>query len=196
MTVVNEPQVEYGFIGKLADLKYTYRADIRDRNSLELNFRRKFEALNRVNLSDAEFARLRDEIITSDVFAASKILRQKNTFMREDGTPLQYTLVDIRDWCKNEYEVINQFRINTKDTNHRYDVILLINGRYSRRVSMDEIEQNGYNLNISRYVSTSVDEEVIDLAEVNKQLVDIDKKIADARNRHNAFLKELGLKEI
>eukprot|EP01012_Entosiphon_sulcatum_P027024 TRINITY_DN32572_c0_g1_i1.p1 TRINITY_DN32572_c0_g1~~TRINITY_DN32572_c0_g1_i1.p1 ORF type:complete len:250 (-),score=39.05 TRINITY_DN32572_c0_g1_i1:817-1527(-) len=68
--------------------------------------------------------------------------------------------------------------------------------RYSRRVSMDEIEQNGYNLNISRYVSTSVDEEIIDLAEVNKQLVDVDKKIADARNRHNAFLKELGLDPI
>ena len=68
--------------------------------------------------------------------------------------------------------------------------------RYSRRVSMDEIEQNGYNLNISRYVSTSVDEEIIDLAEVNKQLVDIDKKIADARDRHNAFLKELGLDPI
>jgi type I restriction enzyme M protein len=68
--------------------------------------------------------------------------------------------------------------------------------RYSRRVSMDEIEQNGYNLNISRYVSTSVDEEVIDLAEVNKQLVDIEKKIADARNRHNEFLKELGLPTI
>ncbi|MFC1224205.1 type I restriction endonuclease subunit R [Pedobacter sp. BG31] len=126
--IVNEPQVEYGFIGKLTDLKYTYRADIRDRNALELNFRRKFDALNRVNLSDAEFARLRDEIVTPDVFIASKNLRQKNTFIREDGTPLQYTLVDIKDWCKNEYEVINQLRINTKDTNHRYDVILLING--------------------------------------------------------------------
>ncbi|MFC1224209.1 type I restriction-modification system subunit M [Pedobacter sp. BG31] len=68
--------------------------------------------------------------------------------------------------------------------------------RYSRRVSMEEIAQNGYNLNISRYVSTSVDEEIIDLTEVNKQLVDIDKKIADARNRHNAFLKELGLPSI
>jgi len=68
--------------------------------------------------------------------------------------------------------------------------------RYSRRVSMEEIEQNGYNINISRYVSTSVDEEIIDLAEVNKQLVDIDKEIADARNRHNEFLKELGLPTI
>ena len=127
-SVVNEPQVEYGFIGKLTDLKYTYRTDIRDRKSLELNFRRKFETLNRVNLTDSEFARLRDEIVTPDVFQASKNLRQKNTFTREDGTPLQYTLVDIKDWCKNEYEVINQFRINTTDSNHRYDVILLING--------------------------------------------------------------------
>lgn len=44
-SIVNEPQVEYGFTGKLTDLKYTYRIDICDRNSLELNFRRKFEAL-------------------------------------------------------------------------------------------------------------------------------------------------------
>jgi len=65
--------------------------------------------------------------------------------------------------------------------------------RYARRVSMEEIAQNGYNLNISRYVSISLDEEIIDLAVVNQQLVDIEKKITDARNRHNEFLKELGL---
>jgi len=56
--MVNEPQIEYGFVGKLIDLKYTYREDIRDRKSLEDNFKKKFEALNRVNLTDAEFARL------------------------------------------------------------------------------------------------------------------------------------------
>ncbi|MNK34416.1 putative type I restriction enzymeP M protein [compost metagenome] len=68
--------------------------------------------------------------------------------------------------------------------------------RYSRRVSMEEIEQNGYNLNISRYVSTSVEEEVIDLAEVNKKLIAINEKIEDARKRHNEFLNELGLPNI
>jgi type I restriction enzyme, R subunit len=125
---VTEPQVEYGFIGKLTDLKYTHRSDIRDRKSLEENFRKKFETLNRVNLTDAEFARLRDEIINPDVFIASKKLRERNTFQREDGTPLQYTLVNIKDWCKNDYEVINQLRMNTENSNHRYDVILLING--------------------------------------------------------------------
>ncbi|WP_026904853.1 type I restriction-modification system subunit M [Pedobacter glucosidilyticus] len=68
--------------------------------------------------------------------------------------------------------------------------------RYSRRVSMEEIEQNAYNLNISRYVSTSVDEEVIDLDEVNVKLVEIEKSIKEARDKHNSFLRELGLKEI
>lgn len=65
--------------------------------------------------------------------------------------------------------------------------------RYSRCVSMCEIKDNDYNLNISRYVSTAKEETPIDLAKVHKQLVDIDSKIEDARNRHNAFLKELGL---
>lgn len=127
-SIVNESQIEYGFIGKLTDLKYVNRSDIHDRKALEQNFREKFEALNRVHLTNAEFARLRDEIINPDVFQASKILRQRNTFIREDSTPLQYTLVNIRDWCKNEFEVVNQLRMNTEESYHRFDVILLING--------------------------------------------------------------------
>jgi type I restriction enzyme M protein len=65
--------------------------------------------------------------------------------------------------------------------------------RYSRRVSMEEIEQNGYNLNISRYVSTATTEEKIDLKVVNERLVSIEKDIKAARDKHNGFLKELGL---
>ena len=65
--------------------------------------------------------------------------------------------------------------------------------RYSKRVSMEEIEKQGYNLNISRYVNTSVEEEKIDLREVNLKLVEINKNIKAATDRHNEFLKELGL---
>lgn len=125
---IKENQIEQRLIGKLTDLKYNPRPDIRDRESLEQNFRQKFEALNRVHLTDAEFARLRDEIVTADVFTAAKTLRERNYFQREDGTPLHYTLVNIKDWCKNDFEVINQLRINTDNSHHRYDVILLING--------------------------------------------------------------------
>jgi type I restriction enzyme, R subunit len=125
---VKEEQVEYGFIGKLQGLKYQYRADIRDRASLERNFRERFEALNRVHLSDGEFARLLDEIVTPDVYAAARTLRERNAFTRDDGTPLNYTLVNIKDWCKNSFEVVNQLRINTDYSHHRYDVLILING--------------------------------------------------------------------
>lgn len=68
--------------------------------------------------------------------------------------------------------------------------------RYARRVSMDEIEKNGYNLNISRYVSTSIDEIKIDLKEVNDKLTDINKSIKINTDLHNQFLKELGLPPI
>lgn len=65
--------------------------------------------------------------------------------------------------------------------------------RYSRRVSMDEIEKNGYNLNISRYVSTSIDEVKIDLKQVNTKLTSINESIKTNTDKHNEFLKELGL---
>jgi type I restriction enzyme M protein len=68
--------------------------------------------------------------------------------------------------------------------------------RYARRVSMDEIEKNGYNLNISRYVSTSLDEIQIDLNSVNEKLTSINESIKINTDKHNAFLKELGLKTI
>lgn len=127
-TQVREQDIETAFLSKLDDLKYTLRSDIRDRASLEQNFREKFEALNHVRLTDSEFARLLDEIITPDVFNAARTLRTINAFTRDDGSPLNYTLVNIKDWCKNSFEVINQLRINTDNSHHRYDVILLING--------------------------------------------------------------------
>nr|WP_320412339.1 N-6 DNA methylase [Candidatus Manganitrophus noduliformans] len=65
--------------------------------------------------------------------------------------------------------------------------------RYARRVAMEEIEKNDYNLNISRYVSTATAEEEVDLQAVNRGLVELEQKIAAAISRHNEFLKELGL---
>jgi type I restriction enzyme, R subunit len=138
--MTKEIQIEDSLIAKLTDLKYTHRADIRDKASLEKNFREKFQALNRVNLTDSEFERIFKEIINPDVFASSKRLREINTFTREDGTPLHYTLVNIKDWCKNEFEVINQLRINTNNSHHRYDVILLINGIPVVQIELKSLE--------------------------------------------------------
>ena len=65
--------------------------------------------------------------------------------------------------------------------------------RYARRVDMAEIERNDFNLNISRYVSTAQAEAAIDLKAVHDDLVTIEKDIVEAKQRHNAFLAELGL---
>jgi type I restriction enzyme R subunit len=123
-----ELDLEESLVKKLRDLKYEYRPDIHDRATLEANFREKFDALNRVTLTDGEFQRLLDEIVTPDVYEAARSLRNREAFVRDDSTPLNYTLVNIKDWCKNSFEVVNQLRINTDNSHHRYDAILLING--------------------------------------------------------------------
>ena len=123
-----ERDLENGLIETLRGLKCTVRPEIRDRAALHANFRKHFETLNKVALTDGEFDRLLSEIITADVFDAATRLRERNSFVRDDGTPLNYTLVNIKDWCKNTFEVVRQLKINTLNSHHRYDVMLLING--------------------------------------------------------------------
>lgn len=123
-----ESQIEQHFIRHLEGLGYVYRKDIKDRASLEANFRNKFEALNNVRLTDGEFERLMGNIVSSDVYKASKTLRDKVEVIHDDGTTRFYPLVNLQNWCKNDYEVINQLRINTHSSYHRYDVIILVNG--------------------------------------------------------------------
>ncbi|WP_291727854.1 type I restriction endonuclease subunit R [Bernardetia sp.] len=126
--MTKEIQIEKRLIEQLKELKYVHRPDITDRRTLEGNFKAKFEALNRVRLTDNEFERLKEDIIGADVFKASKLLREQQYFKREDSTPLYYTLVNTKEWCRNEFEIVSQLRINTENSYHRYDVILLING--------------------------------------------------------------------
>ena len=80
------------------------------------------------------------------------------------------------------------------------DYVLFINaaehfekGKRQNRLLAEHIEKEGFNLNISRYISTAQAEEEIDLQAVHRQLADIEKEIATAKDKHNGFLKELGL---
>lgn len=149
---MTEKQIEQSFIEKLVELKYSYRSDITDRASLERNFREKFETLNRVTLTEGEFQRLLEGIISPDVFTAARMLRERTSFTRDDGTPLNYTLVNIKDWCKNTFEVINQLRINSDNSHHRYDVIILING-----VPVVQVELKTLGINPRRAMEQIVD---------------------------------------
>jgi type I restriction enzyme M protein len=68
--------------------------------------------------------------------------------------------------------------------------------QYSRRVTMDEVVANDYNLNISRYIRTAEAEAEIDLAATHAELLNLEKTIRDATTRHNGFLQELGVSEL
>lgn len=147
-----EDTIEHKFLQKLKELKYIYRDDIRDRDSLEANFQQKFNELNRVNLSDNEFNRLLEKIITPDVFIASNMLRVINDFIRDDNTPLRFTLVNIKEWCKNTFEVINQPRVNTRNSYQQYDVIILING-----LPLVQIELKKYDITPRKAMQQIID---------------------------------------
>jgi len=95
-----------------------------------------------------------------------------------------------------------QNRLRTGDNGEPNDIRKIIDTyvqrpkeveRYARRVGIDEIEENDYNLNITRYVSTAEPETIIDLAETHKKIVEADKDIREMTKKHNAFLQELGL---
>lgn len=124
----DERNLEDRLIAQLERLNYKHRPNIRDRDALNANFREKFQELNCVTLTDGEFGRLLSEIVVADVFEAAVRLRERSSFLRDDGTPLNYSLVNTKDWCKNTFEVVSQLRINTANSFHRYDVMLLING--------------------------------------------------------------------
>lgn len=147
-----EKQIEQNLIDKLVGLKYRYRPDINDRQSLELNFRDKFNSRNYCHLTDNEFSKLLNELIDSNVFVSSQRLREKQLFYREDGTPLYFNLVNTDDWCKNDYEVVHQLKINTQNSNQRYDVIILVNG-----LPLVQIELKDHGINPRKAMQQIID---------------------------------------
>jgi type I restriction enzyme M protein len=68
--------------------------------------------------------------------------------------------------------------------------------RYSKRVGMELIAEEGYNLNISRYITTAQQQIEIDLSATHNELIEIEKQIRESTTKHNEFLKELGLKPL
>lgn len=65
--------------------------------------------------------------------------------------------------------------------------------RYAHVAAIDEVIANGYNLNMPRYVDTSEAEEEIDIAQVKKDLSEINAKKQTAINKVNSMMKLLGL---
>ena len=64
--------------------------------------------------------------------------------------------------------------------------------KYSYLASLEEIQENDFNLNIPRYVDTFEEEEEIDLIAVQAQRKEIEAEIAKLNEQMDGYLKELG----
>lgn len=65
--------------------------------------------------------------------------------------------------------------------------------KFSHVATLQEIRDNDYNLNIPRYVDTFVEEELIDIDQVQKNITDIEAELAEAQAQMKKYMEELGL---
>jgi type I restriction enzyme M protein len=82
-------------------------------------------------------------------------------------------------------KIINTYQFRTDQFRTEED-------RYSKRIGMERIAEEGYNLNISRYVSTAEQGIEIDLSATHDELIEIEKQIRISTAKHNALLEEFG----
>lgn len=128
-------QSEYGLeenvVKQLQDLGYE-RVSLRNETQLKENFRRilnerNADKLEGTPISDSEFKRIMIDISDKSVFESAQILRDKYVLERDDETKVYLSLMNIKKWCQNTFQVTNQVSVN--DTHKsRYDVTVLING--------------------------------------------------------------------
>ncbi|PTJ83832.1 restriction endonuclease subunit R [Staphylococcus succinus] len=128
-------QSEYGLeenvVKQLQDLGYE-RVSLRNEAQLIENFRRilnerNADKLEGTPISDSEFKRIMIDISDKSVFESAQILRDKYVLERDDETKVYLSLMNIKKWCQNTFQVTNQVSVN--DTHKsRYDVTVLING--------------------------------------------------------------------
>lgn len=128
-------QSEYGLeenvVKQLQDLGYE-RVSLRNEEQLKENFRRilnerNADKLEGTPISDSEFKRIMIDISDKSVFESAQILRDKYVLERDDETKVYLSLMNIKKWCQNTFQVTNQVSVN--DTHKsRYDVTILING--------------------------------------------------------------------
>lgn len=65
--------------------------------------------------------------------------------------------------------------------------------KYAHLASLEEIKENDFNLNISRYVDTFEEEEEVDIKATQKEIDVLEKELSEVRKEMDKYLKELGI---
>ncbi|EAK4313876.1 type I restriction endonuclease subunit R [Campylobacter upsaliensis] len=128
----SEAQLEKELIATLQAQGYEY-APISDEKSLESNLRTKLEELNSTTLSDTEWRRFFAQVLSranASIVEKSVLIQEDyiQPLERDNGSIINFKLIDKADIHKNSLQVINQYEATTPTRSHRYDVSILVNG--------------------------------------------------------------------
>lgn len=128
----SESELEQAFIAQLQRQGYEYLT-IHDEAELIANLRRQIERLNGITFTDGEWQRFfKGEIAKESNGIKEKAFTiqrdYKKSFVRDDGTQLNISLIDKKDIHHNITQVINQYSTSGGTQDNRYDVTILVNG--------------------------------------------------------------------
>lgn len=128
----SEAQLEKELIKTLEAQGYEY-APISDEKSLESNLRTKLETLNSTTLSDTEWRRFFNQVLSranASIVEKSELIQEDyiQPLERDNGSTINFKLIDKADIHKNSLQVINQYQAQSPARSHRYDVTILVNG--------------------------------------------------------------------
>ncbi len=126
MSKQSEQILEEQLIAQLQKLGYSFTV-INSEKDLLGNLKSQLEKHNSITFSQAEFEKVLNILSKGTVFEKSKILREKQHIIRDNGDNLYFEFLNSEHWCRNQYQVTNQITQEGKYKN-RYDVTLLING--------------------------------------------------------------------
>ncbi len=121
-----EQVLEDNLVKQLQQLGYS-RVIIKNEDDLLANLQKQLEKHNNMTFSKAEFAQLLNHLQKGTIFEKAKIVRDKMSLLRDDGSKEYIEFLNTSQWCQNEYQVTHQVTIEGVYKN-RYDVTLLVNG--------------------------------------------------------------------
>lgn len=123
---------------------------------------------------------------------ASVIILNKNKPEHKKGKVLFIEASEgfIKDGNKNKLTPENiDHIVNAYETFEDED-------KFAKLADIDEIKKNDFNLNITRYVDTSIEEEEIDIQEVIARISEREQELSDSKEKVNSFLEQLGFERI
>ena len=128
----SESDLENTLIAQLQRQGYEY-LPIHNEKELIANLRKQLEKLNDITFTDSEWQRFfKTEIAKESNGIKEKAITiqrdYKKSFVREDGTQLNISLIDKKDVHHNYTQVINQYAVESGTQKNRYDVTILVNG--------------------------------------------------------------------